>query len=147
MSRTTRRRRAPVLAALAISLLILAAPAHAATITVNTGGDTTPVPGECQGAAGDCSLRQALDKAVSGVDSIEIPAIVPTITLVAGNGPLAVSKSLAITGQGPGANTITGQDNIGLFDITGERNVTIAGLTLAHGKAQFGAAVRATAAT
>jgi hypothetical protein len=93
------------------------------------------------GVAGDCSLRRALDKAVSGVDNIVIPASVPTITLVAGNGPLPVTKNLTIAGQGPGTNTVTGGDAIGLFDITGQRNVTISGVTLTHGKAQFGAAI------
>jgi hypothetical protein len=126
---------------LAIAVLGIAGPAQAATITVNTGSDTTPSGSECLGVAGDCSLRRALDKAVSGVDNIVIPASVPTITLVAGNGSLHVQKDLTISGQGPGSNTITGQDNLGLIAITGLRTVTISGVTLTHGKATTGAAI------
>src|SRR5262249_17989692 len=126
---------------LAVGTLGIAAQAQAATITVNTGADTTPSGTECQFVLGDCSLRRALDKAVSGVDNIVIPATVPTITLVPVNGPLHVQKDLTISGQGPGSNTITGQDNVGLIAITGLRTVTISGVTLTHGKATTGAAI------
>jgi CSLREA domain-containing protein len=37
--------------------------ADAVTVTVNTTADNAPAPGQCEGVAGDCSLRQAIDVA------------------------------------------------------------------------------------
>lgn len=131
-----------VLLGVITALVIAAAPAtaSAAVITVNTGSDTPANPAtECMGVAGDCSLRQAIDKATSGVDTIEIPTSVPTITLT--HGALTVSKNLTITGAGASSNTINGGLASGLFDISGLRNVTISGLTLTQGNAEFGAAI------
>jgi hypothetical protein len=127
--------------ALAATLILAAAPAQAATITVNTAADNTPTLTECQGAALDCSLRQAIDKAVSGVDNISIPGTVTAITVQPGHGPLAVDKDLTIVGQGAGVNTIDGANNDGIFEITGESAVTISNVTLQHGRKRFGAAV------
>src|SRR5436190_1675757 len=57
-------------------LLVAAAAAQAATFTVNTTADNAPTGSECSGAAGDCSLRQAIDKSNNTAtdDTINVPA-------------------------------------------------------------------------
>lgn len=43
-------------------------------ITVTTPDDALPNANECSGAGGDCSLRQAIDKAAqTGATEIELP--------------------------------------------------------------------------
>jgi len=121
---------------------LFAAAAHAATIVVNTASDTLCRPwASARELAGDCSLRRAVDKAVSGVDSVQIPSSIPSITLVVANGPIAFNKDITIAGAGSGSNTVDGANGTGIFDITGPSTVKISGLTLTHGKAVFGAAI------
>ena len=101
--------------------------ADAATFSVDNTNDTTG-PGDCAPeAAGDCSLRQAIDKANSntGVDDVvSLAGLSGTITLT--NGEIHVgtvgtpSGNIAI--QGPGADelTISGDANE-----NGEHDVTV----------------------
>lgn len=118
-----------------VAVGVRAAPAHAAvTITVNTTADSQPSAGECSGIAGDCSLRQAIDKAASG-DTIGFASGVQgTITLA--HGQIAFSKALTI--NGPGASKLTidagGRSQIFVIDSSGASDVVaISGLTLEHG--------------
>ncbi len=82
--------------------------------------------------SGTGSLRATILAAKSG-DTIAFAKSLngQTITLVSGE--LAVTKNLNI--EGPGANnlTISGNDSIRDFDISGGVTVTIAGLTIANG--------------
>src|SRR5262245_925695 len=80
----------PVVAA----LLWVASPAAAAVITVNTATDNHSSVGECSGVAGDCSLRQAIDKAVAGVDTVQIPASIPLIQPV--GSAVTITKDVTI---------------------------------------------------
>jgi CSLREA domain-containing protein len=83
------------------------------------------------------SLREAIAEAAVGNNAIKF-SVSGTITLSLGE--LVLNKNLDI--QGPGANslTISGQDQSRVFDIQGSGvTVTIAGLTIAHGRAQGGA--------
>src|ERR1700748_1075626 len=87
-------------------LLATAAAAQAGTISVNTTVDAAASPTECSAVAGDCSLRQAIDKAQPN-DIIALPGstdnpAVYTITL----GTLSVNKSIAIEGNGPQGATL-----------------------------------------
>ncbi|HEY7629645.1 MAG TPA: choice-of-anchor Q domain-containing protein [Thermoleophilaceae bacterium] len=127
------------------ALLWIASPAAAAVITVNTATDNHASVGECSGAAGDCSLRQAIDKAVAGVDTVQIPASIPLIQPL--GGPVTITKDVTIAGTGSGANAIDGQNAVGLFSITGSRTVTFTGLSLINGKASSGAAISAAPGT
>ena len=85
---------------------------------------------ECGQWAG--SLRDAIANAVSG-ETIKFARSVHAITLTSGE--LAISTNLDI--EGPGANklTISGNNSSRVFDISGPNTVTIAGLTVANGKA------------
>ena len=83
--------------------------------------------------SGAGSLRDAIASAVSG-ETIKFASSVHAITLTSGE--LAISTNLDI--EGPGANklTISGNNNSRVFDISGPNTVTIAGLTVAHGKSE-----------
>jgi CSLREA domain-containing protein len=91
------------------ALAAVPALAGAATFTVNTTADNPPAPGECLGAGGGCSLRQAVDSAnlAGGTNTIIVPAGTYDLTIEAAagdgieNGDLNVSdEALTITGAG-----------------------------------------------
>lgn len=93
--------------AVAVLLLAFAASAQAASYTVNTTADNAPATGECSGAAGDCSLRQAIDKATSGSDTISVPAGHYTLT---SHTPLVITAAVTINGAGARTTTIDGDN-------------------------------------
>jgi hypothetical protein len=119
--------------------LALPASAVAGTITVNTGSDNATSASECQGVAGDCSLRQAIDKANAG-DTIAIPASLPTLTLTSF---VTLAKNVTIAGSGPAKNKIDGQLSAGLFSVNPGVTTTISGLTLTRATGPHGAALGA----
>lgn len=90
------------------ALIAVPTAAHAVTVTVNTVADNAPAPGQCEGAAGDCSLRQAIDVANGepGPDTIVLPAGAYDLTIepAAGtpndSGDLNVLGSLTVIGAG-----------------------------------------------
>src|SRR3954462_2043142 len=63
----------------AIALAAPTAASAATTYTVNTEADNPALVGECSGVPLDCSIRQAIDKAVNG-DTIALPAGHYTVT-------------------------------------------------------------------
>lgn len=126
-----------------VALICALAPATASaatTITVNSSGDAAANPAtECKGVAGDCSLRQALDKASAGY-TVSIPASITKITL--SNGVLQITKNIIVAGAGATKNTIDAAGASGIFQLpNGDTTATISGLTLTRGNAKFGAAV------
>jgi hypothetical protein len=97
-----------VLLVLAASSAVPPLAAAAVTITVNTTADNAPGPGQCEGAAGDCSLRQAIDVANGepGADTVVLPAgeydltIEPAGGTPGDSGDLNVGGELTIDGAG-----------------------------------------------
>lgn len=89
------------------ALLAMPALAGAATFEVNTTSDNPPSPGECQGTAGDCSLRQAIDAAdvAGGANTITLPAGEYALTLEPQGGDGIESGDLNVTA---GSLTING---------------------------------------
>ena len=136
------------LPALCGAIAMLAAPsaAQAATYTVNTVGDALPVPAECQGAPGDCSLRQALDRAQSG-DAVLLPASPTPYEIV--DEIIPVRGGVAIKGSGPAASVISGNGADQVFDLLGGGMVTISDLTITRAHNGFsrdeGGAINSTA--
>src|SRR5206468_3206916 len=58
------------------------------------------------------------------------------------NGALQITKSLTISGAGVSKNTIDGGLTSGIFQVpNGTNTVTISGLTLTRGSAEFGSAI------
>lgn len=92
-------------------------------ITVNTTADGAPFVGECAGAPGDCSLRQAIDLAngTGGPDTIVLPAGHYTLTIQGSgddedkSGDLDVAEGTELSIEGGGART-TVIDATGLED-------------------------------
>lgn len=130
MRRTMHRARLTCAVALAL-LLIATRTAGAATLVVTNTLDD-----------GGGSLRDAIAQAASG-DTITfaIPASDPgctagacTITLAS---ELTIDKSLAIQGPGASALTLSGNDSVRVFMVRSLEaiSVTIARLTIAHGRA------------
>ncbi len=104
------RRRLPWWIALAVPALLLGAPptvgvAHAATFNVNTSSDThdAVANGVCADSSGNCSLRAAIEEAVSlgTADTIDLPAGTYTLSL----GALVINGGGAVAIQGAGART------------------------------------------
>jgi hypothetical protein len=104
------RRAAALLGAAIVGVLAFSGVASAATYTVNTTADQAPAPGACSGAAGDCSLRQAIFEAdFNGdeSDTIVVPAGHYGLTIQPGSedtetGDLDVLQS-DVTIEGAGA--------------------------------------------
>jgi len=127
--------------ALGVGLCSPGAASAAATYTVDTAADSGPSPSECQGAPGDCSLRQALDIAQSG-DTVVVPAGASAYTIV--NGALPVRGGVTIEGAGASSTTVSGNGAQQAFDLLGGPPVTIRDLTITNtrddsGEAQAGA--------
>ncbi len=125
---------APMLTTLLV--LVSAAAAQAATINVNTTSDAAANANECSGVAGDCSLRQAVDKANSG-DTIQLGSGVYSLTQ---GSDIEIAKSVALAGVGVGSTSIDGSQNtnggaVGIHRIlrVDGATVTIQDLTLTGG--------------
>jgi hypothetical protein len=124
--------RPALLAAAASGLvwLVLCAQAQAAsTYTVNTTADITPSSAECEGAPGDCSLRQALDKAQSG-DLVIVPASGTPYEVT--EKIIPVNGGVTIEGAGDAATTLDGGDSVQAFELLGGGPVTVKALTITH---------------
>ncbi|MGH9571207.1 MAG: hypothetical protein ACRD4F_16290, partial [Candidatus Angelobacter sp.] len=126
------------------------------TFIVNRTDDPTPVSPACNGAANDCSLREAIlsANAVAGTDTISVPAGTYTLTLprIAGDftgqhGTLEVTDSVNIVGAGQNTTIIQGGalanlsdsvDKVFSFnqDISAFTNATVSvsNLTIQHGR-------------
>jgi uncharacterized repeat protein (TIGR01451 family)/CSLREA domain-containing protein len=118
---------------LAFSVIMALPPqtARADTLTVNVTTDEN----DHSCSDGDCSLRDAIEVAVSG-DTIDFSLSYPaTITL--GSGHLVIDKNLAITGPGAGQLTVSGNDAARVLWVDGS-NVTLSDLTISHGYTKGG---------
>jgi len=106
-------------------LLLYAAVIHAQATTITVTNTNDSGPG---------SLRQALVDANDG-DTINF-AVTGTIGLTSGE--LAVDKSVAVSGPGPGSLTVSRNSNTSfrIFHVMPGPTVTIAGLTIRNGAAE-----------
>jgi hypothetical protein len=100
------------------------APRPADTVTVSTCDEST--------------LRAAIANASAG-DTLQFGCS-GTITLSAGNGPITITQSLTLDGNG-NAVTISGGGAVGLFVVNGGVSFTVSRLTLANGKNNTGGAI------
>ena len=91
--------------------------------------------------SGAGSLRDTI-AAASGGDTVVFDSTLYGQTITLTSGELAVNKSLDIEGPGADQLTVSGGDAGRVFDIIGiGTDVTIAGLTVAHGRAVRGAGI------
>ncbi len=134
---------AALMLALGVSLCLAAEARAGTTITVNTPADNPISLLECNGLLGDCSLREALDRALSG-DTVVIPASASPYLLAQ---PIIVHGGVTIVGGGSASTTISGNGETQVFKMPAPEPVTIRGLTItgAHngGGADEGGAINA----
>jgi hypothetical protein len=98
--------------------MIVACPGTAqAAITVTSSGDSGPG-----------TLRQALADAPPG-ETIDVPAGTYTLT----SGPLVVTKSVTIAGQGPASTIVRAGGNFRVIEAEGELDVVVTGLAIRDG--------------
>jgi hypothetical protein len=107
-------------AAALLAIVTFATAAEASTLTVTSNADSGPG-----------SLRDAV-AAASGGDTI-VFAVFGAITLTGGE--IAIQKSLDIEGPGAYLLALSGNDRSRIFHVVGGATVTVAGLTLTHGRA------------
>ncbi len=137
--RPRRLRRLAILAC-AVTLLAtaaaggpLASAAGAVTLTVNTTSDAAPGASECEGAPGDCSLRQAVDKAAPG-DTISLPASATAYSVMLG--VITIDKAITISGGGARTTKIDANGTSQIFDVSGlpsSSTLTISAVTISGG--------------
>src|SRR5262245_59247611 len=142
------RGRLLILAALVLAAFAPAATADATDYVVNSTADeadNTPADGVCDANSG-CTLRAAItnvnQNAVAS-DTITILASATPYTLTItgpagdntnGSGDLDIQQDVVITGAGPGATVVSGNDIDRVFDILDSAaNVTISGMTITDG--------------
>jgi hypothetical protein len=122
---------AGALATVAVALLISATSQAAFRITVNTTADNAPSGSECSGAPGDCSVRQAVDKASTG-GTVSIPANSSHYSISLGE--IALTKDLTISGGGARSVVIDATGGASrIFSLAAANTVTISGVTLTGG--------------
>jgi len=145
--------------ALAVCAVLASVPALAgAAITVNTTADSAPNPGECLGAPGDCSLRQAIDKAndAGGPETIVLPAGTYALTIKGGaeneneTGDLDVTGKVTIQGAGARSTIVdaTGLEDR-VLDVRPAASLSLSKLTVSGGLVtdEYGGGILAESAT
>ncbi len=140
------RRVAALLAAAIVGVLAFSGVASAATYTVNTTADQPPSPTACNGAAGDCSLRQAIVKAdfnAEESDTIVVPAGHYGLTIEPGGedtetGDLDVTEGeVAIQGAGARKTVIDAsaiEDRV--FEVYADASLALSGATVTGGQTE-----------
>ncbi len=125
----------------------------AVPFTVNSPADAIdahPGDGICATPAGTCTLRAALQEAnaLEGLALIAIPAGTYSLAITGSDEDMAVSGDLdivdhvALQGDGPEQTVLDGQGHNRLFHVHRGSHAVLQGLTLQHGGAMDGGALR-----
>jgi Right handed beta helix region len=129
-----------------VLLAALPALAGAATFTVNTTADQAPSLSECSGVAGDCGLRQAVDKANTnpGPDTVVVPSGQYLLTIPGAGGDevgdLNVTEgALSLEGAGARHSIIDATGNESrIFEVEPESALNLSGVTVTGGRTEEG---------
>ncbi len=138
------RNRGLLRAATLLAALLLPVPGFAFSYTVNStidAVDSDTSDGLCADAAGNCTLRAAIQQANTwpGSDYIVLPAGTFSLTLAgnddaAASGDLDILEDLTITGNGMATTIIDGAGQDRLFQVFTGTTVTMEGVTLQNGR-------------
>ncbi len=142
------KRRAVVLTATLGASAALAANAQAAGTTYTVTGTGDDAGAACHSDHTCDTLRDALQTATSGSDTITFqPGVSGEIDLT--NGALSVPNGVTINGPGAGSLTVSAQANNQVFKISAPAGaqVSISGLTITLGSGVHGAAIENDAST
>jgi predicted outer membrane repeat protein len=130
---------------LVLALALAALPAaHAATVTVtntsdeNDGNTSSIAALGTGGPDGKISLREAILAANNTAGTNTIVLGTHTYTLSSGLGTITISNAATIQGNGAGSTSISGNNSIRMFSISGSTAVTFTNLTLKNGSAASG---------
>src|SRR5262245_35126812 len=127
-----------VIALACLGFAAYAGAASAAGFAVTTtldAVDAAPGNGVCADAAGNCTLRAAVQEAnaLPGFDTIKVPGGIYNLTLLGPNedagatGDLDVHSEVAISGDGPRRTVVDGQQSDRVFDVN-DSSVSLSGL-------------------
>ena len=111
--------------------------------------DTTPGDGVCADAAGNCTLRAAIQEtnALPGADTITLPADTYTLSIpgidedAAESGDLDITDDLTINGGGADTAIIDGGALDRVFDIAPGSATDISGVTVRNGSSSGGGGI------
>jgi CSLREA domain-containing protein len=128
-----------LLGALLVAFLVLAAQAHAATISVDTTADEL-------NSDGDCSLREAIEGANTNVavDACAAGEAAPTVdlidfgvtgTITLGSNLPSISEAVTIDGPGAANLTVSGGGAVRVLEVSGGTTLNLEGVTVANGSA------------
>jgi hypothetical protein len=138
--------------AVVLAFAAFAGAAAAAGFNVNVtydAVDSFPGDGSCKDAAGNCTLRAAVQEAnaLPGWDDISVPGGLYALTLLgpgegaAATGDLDITSELGIHGSGPRRTVIDGQQSDRIFDLR-SASAAITGVGIRNGHEVRGAGIR-----
>src|SRR6266849_2581227 len=150
-AQTSRRRASRPLLAVGLALLaglglsIRPLPAAAASLTFQVttttdAPDASPGDGICADAAGQCTLRAAVQEADAQPSGSVITIVVPAGTFPLKLGVLSLTAN-TITVQGTGASTVDGRNASQVFNIAAAASVTLGQLAIIDGNASLGGGI------
>ncbi|WP_412062190.1 choice-of-anchor Q domain-containing protein [Rubrivirga sp. IMCC45206] len=129
MSTSTPYRRLATLSVVCVAVL-LAAPAHAATITVDSDTDD---------GSGGCTLREAIESAntdagvggcVAGDDADDTVVFDAGVTFVQLTSQITITEALILTGNGAAATTVSAAAGARAFEVSSDEDVDLNDLTV-----------------
>jgi hypothetical protein len=141
------------LTAAALARLAYTGVASAAAFAVNgtyDAVDVFPGDGKCTDAAGNCTLRAAIQEAnaLPGWDDVKVPGGTYPLTLIGpgedagATGDLDVHSELGLYGDGPRRTVVDGQQSDRVFDLR-SASVAMTGFGIRNGVATEGGGLRA----
>src|SRR6266700_3016157 len=131
-----------------LGLSIRPGPAAAATLTFQVttttdAPDASPGDGICADAAGQCTLRAAVQEADAQPSGSTITILVPAGTFPLKLGVLSLTaNTITIQGAGAGATTVDGRIASQVFNVSPAASVTLGQLTIIHGSASVGGGIQ-----
>src|SRR5712692_2737923 len=153
-AQTSRRRANRLLLALGLALLaglglsIRPPAAAAATLTFQVttttdAPDASPGDGICADAAGQCTLRAAVQEADAQPSGSAITILLPAGTFPLKLGVLSLTaNTITIQGAGAGATTVDGRNASQVFNVSPAASVTLGQLAVTGGNASLGGGIQ-----
>jgi len=135
-----------LLAGLGLSIRPPDAAAATLTFQVTTttdAPDASPGDGICADAAGQCTLRAAVQEADAQPSGSAITILVPAGTFPLKLGVLSLTaNTIAVQGASGGATTVNGRNASQVFNVSPAASVTLGQLTIIHGNASLGGGIQ-----